>query len=139
MTPVERITERVTRGGWPDADGARIPLLSIQEFFEDNQVVGSIGCNLEGPPSPSRFYELFKQIAARPDVKDIRVQITMFDDPDWPFSDTVFVMTTADPEEVLSWFPEELKPDEVEIGFRTDRYEPYDLPKGVQPIWCWWD
>jgi hypothetical protein len=139
VTPIERITERVMRNGRPDTSGTPIPLLSIQEFFEGNEVVGSIGCNLEGAPSPCLFYELFKQFAARPEVKDIRVQITMFDDPEWPFSDTVFVMTSAGPEEVMSWFPEELKPDEVEIGFRNGRYEPYDLPQGAQPISCWWD
>jgi hypothetical protein len=85
VTPLERITERVTRLGHPDSPGVPRPLLTIDEFFEGNDVVGSIGCNLEGAPLPARFYELFKEIAKRTNVKDIRVQITMFDDPAWPF------------------------------------------------------
>jgi len=139
MTPLERITERVTRLGHPDAKETPTPLLSIEEFFEGNEVTGCIGCNLEGQPSPARFYALFKTIAARPEVKDIRVQVSMFDDPVWPFSDMVFIMTSASPSEVETWFPESLRPDEVSAGFRDLRYEPYEIPAGTQPIGCWWD
>jgi hypothetical protein len=48
---------------------------------------------------------------------DVRVKITMFDDPEWPFSDTIYVMTSATPEEVASWFDEDLRPDDVWEGF----------------------
>jgi len=139
MTPLDRITERVTRLGNPEEPGAPMPLLTIDEFFEGNTVVGSLGCNLEAAPEPEVFYALFQKIAQRPDVKDIRVQITAFDDPDWPFSDTVYIMTTASPEEVLNWFPEELRPDETWAGFLDQAYEPYTVPAGVQPVACWWD
>jgi hypothetical protein len=88
MTPLERITERVTRLGHPDEPGTPTPLLTIDEFFEGNSEVGSIGCNLDSAPAPARFYELFRQIARRSEVKDTRVQITAFDVPEWPFSDT---------------------------------------------------
>jgi hypothetical protein len=139
MTPLEKVTERVTRQGHPDAKGTPTPLLSLEEFFEGNDVTGSIGCNLDGSPPPSRFYELFELIAAKPEVKDIRVQITMFDDPDWPFSDTVFIMTSASPEEVETWFSDDLKPDEISVGFARNSYEQYMVPPGTQPICCWWD
>ena len=121
-------------------------MLTIDEFFEGNSTVGSIGCNLsvggnlEVIPSPEMFYSLFQRFAQRAEVKDIRVQITTFDDPNWPFSDTVYIMTTASPEEVASWFPEDLTPNETWVGF-LDRevYEPYTVPAGVQPVACWWD
>jgi hypothetical protein len=114
--------------------------LTIDEFFDGNEYVGSIGCNLEGAPPPSRFYELFKSIAAKPQVSDIRVQITMFDQPEWPFSDQVFILTSATVAEVESWFPKELKPDEVGESLPFgDRYEPYSVPAGARAIHCWWD
>jgi hypothetical protein len=113
MTPLDRITQRVTRLGHPDDPGTPIPLVTVEEFFLGNTEAGSIGCNLSSAPSPERFHRLFAAIAQRPEVKDIRVQITMFDVPEWPFSDTVYVMTSATPEEVASWFPEDLKPDET--------------------------
>lgn len=82
MTPLERITERVTRLGHPDDPETPTPLVTLGEFFEGNSEIGSIGCNLESA-SPDRFYILFREIARRADVKDIRVQITAFDAPEW--------------------------------------------------------
>jgi hypothetical protein len=139
MNHLDRITERVNRLGHPDEADTPRPLLTVDEFFEGNVEVGSIGCNLEIAPSPEEFYALFRSISQRPDVKDIRVQITVFDVPEWPFSDTVYIMTSATPEEVATWFPEHLKPDETWAGFVDQPYEPYQVPGGVQPIGCWWD
>jgi len=139
MTPLERITERVSRLGHPDESGTPTPLVTVDEFFEGNDDVGSIGCNLESEPPPIVFYELFRAISRRPEVKDIRIQITMFDNPEWPFSDTVYIMTTASPEQVASWFPDELKPDETWEGFVDQAFEPYEVPAGYKPIACWWD
>ena len=139
MTHLERVTERVNQLGDPEDAGTPRPLLTIDEFFEGNTVVGSIGCNLDSEPSPEAFYSLFRAIAGRSDVADIRVQITAFDDPDWPFSDTVYIMTSATAEEVASWFPEELKPDETWEGFVDQAYEPYSVPNGAQAVACWWD
>jgi len=139
MTYLDRITERVNLLGHPDEPGTPRPLLTIDEFFEGNSEVGSIGCNLDSTPAPDEFYALFRTIAQRPDVKDIRVQITAFDVPEWPFSDTVYIMTSATPEEVETWFPEHLKPDETWTGFVDQPYEPYQVSDGVQPIACWWD
>jgi hypothetical protein len=139
MTPLERITERVTRLGHPDEPGTPTPLVTLDEFFDGNSEVGSIGCNLDSAPAPARFYELFLEIARRPEVKDVRVQITAFDAPEWPFSDTVYVMTSATPEEVALWFPDDLKPDETWEGFVDQPFEPYQVPAGCKPVACWWD
>lgn len=139
MPPLDRITERVSRLGHPDAPGTPRPLLTIDEFFEGNVEVGSIGCNLDGAPGPDAFRVVLSAIARRPDVEDIRVQITAFDVPEWPFSDTVYIMTSATPEEVETWFPEHLKPDETWAGFVDQPYEPYQVPNGTSPVACWWD
>jgi hypothetical protein len=140
MTPLDRITERVCRLGHPDDPDTPRPLVSVAEFFEGNEEVGSIGCNLSSQPSPAQFHRLFRDFLERPDVEDVRVQITMFDVPEWPFSDTVYIMTTATPDEVGSWFPESLRPDESWLGFAVDQaYEPYDVPAGHQVVAVWWD
>ncbi len=139
MTPLERITERVTRIGHPESRKTPRPLLTIDEFFEGNSVIGSIGCNLDTSPAPEQFYALFREMARRAEIKDIRVQITEFDQPEWPFSDTVYVMTSASPDEVMSWFPSGLKPDETWEGFVDQPFEKYDVPEGCTPIACWWD
>jgi hypothetical protein len=140
MTPLERITKRVNRNGDVNDPATPRPLLTLAEFFENNDVVGSIGCNLTPTPRPSEIYQLLKCIAARPEVADVRVQITMFDVPEWPFSDTVLVITSAAPEEVADWFEEEVRPDECYHGWAEGyTFEPYSLPPGMHPVTCWWD
>jgi hypothetical protein len=140
VTPLERITQRVTRSGDPEDTNTPRPLLSLEEFFDGNTHTGSIGCNLSGTPTPHKFNELFQKIAQRPDVRDVRIQITAFDDPEWPFSDTVFIMTSAPLEEISEWFDAELRPDEIWEGFIEGvRYEPYTIPAGSRPVACWWD
>lgn len=139
MTPLDQITERVNRLGHPDDPQTPRPLLSIEEFFDGNTVTGSMGCNLESCPGPEQFHVMLKAISQRPNVKDIRVQITAFDDPEWPFSDTVYIMTSASTAEAASWFPDELKPDETWAGFTDQAFEPYEVPGGVNVVACWWD
>ena len=141
MTPLERITERVSRHGDVNDLNTPRPLVTLAEFFEGNDVDGSIGCNLNPMPTAAEFYQLLKVIAARPDVGEVRVQITMFDNPDeWPFSDTVWVITSASPEEVASWFDEAVRPDECSAGWPEGAaLEPCKVPPGMNPVMCWWD
>ena len=140
MTALERVTERVNRLGDPNDPSTPRPLLTLDEFFEGNDVVGSIGCNLTPTPTPSQFHALLAAVAARPDVGDIRVQVTMCDDPEWPFSDTVWVITTADATTVASWFEEAVAPDAVDEGWQEGvAYETCSVPAGMKPVSCWWD
>jgi hypothetical protein len=139
MTPLARITERVNRLGHPDNPQTPRPLLTVEEFFEGNTEIGSIGCNLLPTPSPEIFHDLLKALGKRPDVKDIRVQVTAFDVPEWPFSDTVYIMTSAESEVVMSWFPEGIRPDETWSGFADMDFEPYEVPQGTRAVGCWWD
>ena len=69
MEALERITKRVCRNGHPDDLETPIPLLSIDEFFDGNDVVGSIGCNLIDIPHPNEFFKVFKAISHRPDER----------------------------------------------------------------------
>ena len=140
MDALQRVTERANRLGNPDDQSTPRPLLTLAEFFDGNEAVGSIGCNLTPTPTPAEFRALLSDIAARPQVGDVRVQVTMFDDPEWPFSDTVWVIASASPSEVALWFPEELAPDSVDVGWQPGTaYEPCTVPSGMQPIACWWD
>ncbi|HJT97975.1 MAG TPA: hypothetical protein VJ696_06635 [Rhodanobacteraceae bacterium] len=141
MDALQRITERVNRNGDPNDPATPRPLLTVAEFFDGNTDTGSIGCNLwPNTPEPAVFRALFERIAARDDVRDVRIQITDFDGPEWPFTDTVYIMTSATQDDVASWFDESVRPDEFWEGFHPDcAYEPYVVPAGVRPIACWWD
>ncbi len=140
MTALSKITMRVNLNGDPDVAETPRPLLTLEEFFEGNDVVGSIGCNLEIPPEPAEFYTLLLRIRKMKNVADVRVQVTAFDDPDWPFSDTVWIITSEAPEEVSTWFPEHLQPDECWWGWTDGQsYEEIEVPPDMEPVACWWD
>jgi hypothetical protein len=140
MTPLERITARVCHNGDDDDPATPRPLLTLAEFFDGNKTIGSIGCNLIPTPEPSKFYDVLKRISGRPDVADVRIQVTQFDDPDWPFSDTVWVITSAAPADVAGWFDEAMRPDECSFGWTEGMvFEPFSVPPGMTPVACWWD
>lgn len=141
-TPLKRVTQRVMRNGNPEDRSVPTPLLTIEEFFDGNNFVGSIGCNLMSEPAPDEFLTLLQEIRDRADVSDVRIQITCVDNPgkDWPFSDTIWIMTSASPEAVRQLFPDELAPDEVWEGW-TDgiKFEPCAITPGHRPIAAWYD
>jgi hypothetical protein len=140
MTPLEKISKRVNRNGNPDDAETPRPLLTLEEFFEGNDVTGSIGCNLDSEPTPAQLYDLLKTIRDKKDVDNVFVQVTAFDDPSWPFSDTAWVVTSCSDDEVRSWFTEELAPNEVWSGWvESQTYEPINVPSGMAPVACWWD
>jgi hypothetical protein len=140
VTSLERITARISRVGDANDPAAPVALLILAEFFEGNNVEGSICCNLDPAPSAQKVYELLREIEAQPSVDRILVQITAFDVPEWPFSDTVWVVTTSTEDEVRTWFPEELMPNEFWTGWIEGRsYEAVDIPDGHSVIACWWD
>jgi hypothetical protein len=115
------------------------PLVTLAEFFEGNDDPGSIGYNLPGDPTPAEFHALLSGIAARPEVADVRIEVKDMEDPDgWPATDTIWIITTASPATVGTWFPEHLAPDDLGVGL-TDGVEPYQLPPGTHAVWAWYD
>ncbi|MBX7501091.1 hypothetical protein K3181_06525 [Qipengyuania sp. YG27] len=142
MTALERVTQRAMRHGDPERPSVPSPLLSLEEFFDGNDEIGSIGCNLESEPEPAEFFELFMDIRSRSEVSDVRIQITSVEAPGvaWPFSDTVWIMTEVGEDEVRNWFPEHLAPDEVWEGFIPNaKYEECAIAEGHKPVAVWYD
>jgi hypothetical protein len=140
MKPPERLIRRILRSGpLNDLDVPR-PLLTLEEFFEGNQDAGSIGCNLPDVPGPRVFYEVFRQLRERPDVADVRVQITSWDDPDyWPFSDTVWIVTSLAPYDIQHRLGKRLYADDAKVGWPDYPMERIEVPAGMMPISVWWD
>ncbi len=81
MTPLERITQLVNINGDVNNPDTPRPLLSLEDFFIDNNIHGSICCNVIPEQSPQAIYHHFLKIRERNNVSDVLVEITMFDDP----------------------------------------------------------
>ena len=128
-----------------EAQGAPSPdsevVVSLEDFFTGNDDLGSIGCNLgdEQPPI-SEFYRVLKVIRSRPEVQDVLVRIYEYDDPSsWPYTDAVYIITSAPPEKVAEWVAP-LKPDEVHPEWMYGK--PPAAPEaesGMTPHTVWWD
>jgi len=116
------------------------PTISLEDFFEENDDLMSIGCNLSAHPGIDTFYRRFLAIRSRRDVQDVLVEIRdLVDDHSWPFTDTVFVLTSMDSGELRKSIAE-LNPDEV--GVFPPGSIPTDLPtlkSGMKVLGVWWD
>jgi len=118
------------------------PIVSLEDFFEGNKDLGSIGCNLIDYPEIPKFYEVLKSIRAKDNVQDVLVEISEVDEEflDWPFSETVYILTSASKEEIGKWM-EPLQPDEIFEGWGFKK-APSAAPKlqdGMRVFGAWWD
>lgn len=118
-------------------------VVSVDDFFTGNEDYGSIGCNLTPTLGPQVFYEQLKTVYSRPDVQDVLVEIrdTNENDPNplvWPFSDQIYIVTSAPHEEVVKWLAR-LKPDEVEPTYIDTRVQSIELESGMEIYRAWWD
>lgn len=118
------------------------PLVSLELFFEGNDDFTSILPDRPDKPVPSEVYAFLKGLRNKEDVHDILIEVREMENPDgWPFSDTIWFITTAGPNEVVSWFPDRLSPDEVIEGFKGLYYplRPYVIRQGYQAVAVWYD
>jgi hypothetical protein len=115
-------------------------IVSIERFFDGNDDLGSIGCNLMEHPGIDAFRERLTGLLQRPDVEAVYARIYELDPGDgcWPFTDTIFIVGTISREELLNIL-RPLEPSEIGPGGQygdTDKIE----HKHKVPIWAaWWD
>lgn len=137
---LELITKRI--GGMATGSfvpGERVPMLTLEEFFEGNEDDGSIGCNLEPSVQPSDFYEWLKAVRERSVVDNIYIQVVDCEPGRWPFSDKIWIVTSASIETIRDWIPEELRPDEIEAGIDNEYLEEIKIPENMQAVCLWYD
>jgi hypothetical protein len=137
VTDRERLLAGITAQGASPGD----IVVSLEDFFTGNDDRGSIGCNLgSDQPAILEFYRVLREIRAKPEVQDVLVRVCEFDDPNsWPFTDTVYVLTSAPLEQVRQWLVS-LLPDEIhpEWMYGAPTKAP-QLGAGVTPYSVWWD
>jgi hypothetical protein len=116
------------------------PIVSLEEFFTGNEDLGSIGCNLTKHPGRGAFYAELKAIRGKPDVQDVFVAIhELNEETVWPYSECVYILTSARAEEVTQWM-KKLQPSEVSEGWLYKK--PPNAPSlkdGIRVVSCWWD
>lgn len=117
------------------------PLVSLELFFDGNEDEASIACNLEPHPGVGEIAGVLRGIRARPDVLDVLVGINeVMSDEEWPFSDHVYVITTASDAAVEKW-AKTLQCDAPSEGWWNDAapVNAPNVPSGARVVVLWWD
>lgn len=116
-------------------------VVSLEQYFEGNDDLGSIGANLGAEhPTIKFFYAHLKDIRLEKTVQDVLVRITDYSDPDsWPHSDAIYILSTNSIDDIETWVSE-LLPDEITKGwmYGVPEYAP-NLGKGMKPYSIFWD
>jgi hypothetical protein len=131
-------------------DNAEVmPVVGVAEFFDGNADEYSIAPNIvgSGHPGLAEFQRVLSEIRDKPSVQDVLIAIhetPEADDPEdfdiWPDSDTVYVITSASPEELEQW-AQPLKFSEVSEGW-SGGVKPAAAPPpepGMRVLKLWWD
>ena len=115
-------------------------IVSIVRFFDGNDDLGSIGCNLLEHPGIDAFREVLTGLLHRPDVKAVYARINELDPGDgcWPFTDTVFIVGTIGLEE-LRRILTPLEPDEVDAGDAFGVPPTLAQDPDAPVLAAWWD
>lgn len=121
--------------------GESLPIVSLEDFFEGNDDIGSIGCNILEHPGIEKFYSILKEIRNKVNVQDILVEIMEYDELDntWPFSERIYILTKEEKSEISIW-TKELQLDDIGEGYVYG--EPKAAPKleeGCLVYSLWWD
>ena len=115
-------------------------MIPIERFFDGNDDLGSIGCNLSKHPGIPAFRVVLVGLTGRSDVTGVYAKISELDpgEGSWPFSDMVVVAGTI-PLATLKEAVASLQPDEV--GSASDLGVPLSVSDklGSPLLALWWD
>ena len=132
------ILKEIKETGFPDNEVA----ISLDDFFDnENYSDNCIGVNIyPDPPTPEKFYKIFKELIANKKADRIFVRISDIDEPEeWFYSDTVYVIGSLTLEELKNSI-ETLYPDEIYETFMYGKPANIaDLDSGQKAYSIWWD
>ena len=109
--------------------------ISVKDFFNGNYVQGSFAANACTDEIDVReFCEIFKEIEKKENVKEVYIEICDVNvEEEWPYSDTAFVVTTANEDEIKAWFKDAF-PSEIDENVSVEKLE-----SGYKLYCLWWD
>ena|SRR5215475_5344759 len=116
------------------------PLVAIERFFDGNDDLGSIGCNLMPHPGVEAFRDVLTGLLCRPDVTAVYAQIAEVDPgaESWPFTDTIAVVGAIAAAE-LQRAVAPLQPDEVGSAADLGLSPAIGRKHGAHVLGAWWD
>lgn len=115
-------------------------LVSVEDFFEDNNVIGSFAANAcTKNLDVHEFYEILKNIKTKENVQDIWIVICDIDE-EWPYSDTIYISTTASGDDIYEWFGDGFPSEVWEVNSKENILtEIPQLRTEFKLFGVWWD
>ncbi|MDF2234512.1 hypothetical protein P2H44_18280 [Albimonas sp. CAU 1670] len=136
----DALLARIEAGGALGDEANPAAFVTPEAFFDGNDDPGSFWCNLpDQPQDMGEILALLLALRARPEVEDLRLLVTQFDegDEEWPFSDRVYLVGAVDAEAVAESFGD-FAPDETweceDPGLAARLGHP-----GRPVVVLWWD
>ena len=116
------------------------PLVAIERFFDGNDDLGSIGCNLIPHPGIEAFRDILTGLMRHPDVTAVYAQIAELDPGAgcWPFTDTIAVVGAVSVAE-LRRAVAPLQPDEVGTAADLGLSPAIGRQHSAPVLGVWWD
>jgi hypothetical protein len=134
------LINKIKKIGLPQ-DIKETPIVSLEDFFMGNDDIGSIGCNLLDHPGTESFFKLLKEIREKDNVSGIFVGIYEIEEEDetmWPFSEKVYIITSASKDDVKEWVMP-LDVSEVDEVKKSSLKPSPVVEDGFRIIQLWWD
>lgn len=136
MNKKEKLIEKIHSFGYPENE----IVVSLDDFFDGNNDPASIGPNIHtDQPSPQEFYQKLSELKNSEKVEEILIRIQDVEDLDWPFTDTVYVISKLSLQELKSQLTD-LQPDEIYEEWMYGK--PINAPEikdGYSISSVWWD
>jgi len=151
--PIKRrkaIWEAMGKSQYPEVR----PLLTREQFFLHSGGQADVWYNVAPYPEGMDQFEFHRMIRNRADVWDVLISITQLDSApalsmeqydtsgwfEWPNSDHTLIITTANEQQIRSWFPQDVQPNEIHIGDVPASWaKPKFVPEGFHQAWLWYD
>ena len=137
MNKKEKLVEKIYALGYPENE----IVVSLEDFFEGNNDQESIAPHIFDAErtSPQIFYRKLSELKNLDQVDDVFVRIQDVEDSDWPFTDTVYIISKLSVEEIRSKLTD-LHPDEIYEEWMYG--QPINAPEvkdGFSIFSVWWD
>jgi len=127
----------------------RIPqvIVTLEDFFEGmpESCTHNYACNINFASnagfSDFEFYELFKTVREKEMVQDVWVELSDYDpeEYEYPYSETCYISTAANEDELMKWFGDVAFPSEIHICEDGEIEGIPTIKVGYTLFCCWWD
>ncbi len=145
---LERLIGTINEQGNLKDYSAPPPIVTLEEFFEGNDIIGSICANLtdsefEAVGGLQGIYNLLKEIRTKDEVQALLVPIYDYDvDEGWPSADSVYLICRHPPAVIERWI-DVIRPSDIfDITETWAQQTPACAPgldSGMRCYQLWWD